>query len=197
MENYTSATDANGNPDPGPDWRFYLTPVLKAEVIWKIDADKNDGYPYLAWQTLSPKTPPDRPPVLDEPKPVDDPSFKGAPTTPPPLPITEGQFLKVEIIAPPSGAEPGLIGVSVPQDLWKPGAVFSFELPEQVKGAASGGDVAITMLDGSPSLPLWLHYNPETMTFTATDIPEDASGVKILVTINGKSWVVDVSMKPS
>ncbi len=195
LANFTTSTTANGNPDPAPAWDF--TP---GTGIWKIEADKNHGYPYLAWQTLSPdapRNPFERPPVLDEPRQVDGPLFQGAPTTPPPLPITEGQFLKVEIITFPSGSERGLIGVTVPEELWKPGAVFSFELPEEVnKGAASGGDAVITLLDGSP-LPRWLYYNPETMTFTATDIPENAPGIKLLVTINGKSWVIDLSMKPS
>ena len=194
VENYTTSTAANGNPESAPEWNFDPAP----DGIWKIDS-ANDGYPYLAWQSPdapAPETGFERPPVLDEPKLVDGPLFQGAPTIPPSPSIVEGQMLEVDLLTPQSGSEPGLIGVSVPQSLWMPGAVFSFELPEQVKGAASGGDVAITLLDGTP-LPSWLHYNPETMTFTATDVPQGAAGVKLLVKVNGKSWEIDVSVKPS
>ncbi len=191
VENYTTATAANGTVDPNhPEWDF--TPDTG---VWKIDS-ANDGYPYFAWQTLNPdetKTPYERP-LLYEPLPGSNPSYQGAPTTPSPVPIMEGQLLEVTIVTPQSGSEPGLIGVTVPQDLWKPGAVFSFELPDEVKNAASGGDVARTLLDGTP-LPSWLRYNAETMTFTATDVPQDATGVKLLVTVNGKSWEIDVSVQ--
>ncbi|MCX7242012.1 MAG: MBG domain-containing protein [Burkholderiales bacterium] len=42
--NFTSATTANGRVNPG--WDF--------STIWKIDPSKNNGYPYLAWQSFTP-----------------------------------------------------------------------------------------------------------------------------------------------
>ena len=169
VENYTTATAANGNPAPGPKWDF--TP---GNSIWKIDS-ANDGYPYFGLHAS--ETVADRPVI---PMPV----------------IIKGQMMEVDLLTPPSGSEPGLVGVSVPQSLWMQGAVFSFKLPDQVLGAASGVGAVVTMPDGTP-LPSWLRYNAETMTFTATDIPQEVTEFKVLVTINGKSWVVDVSMKPS
>jgi len=214
VANYTTATAANGNPAQAPEWDFTV-----GNSIWKIDS-ANDGYPYFGLQSApepeapddAPVTPDDapvtpdapatveafyeRPPVLDEPVPVNGPSYQGAPTTPPPPSILDGQLLEVEMLTPQTGSEAGMIAVTVPQNLWMPGAVFSFELPDQVKEAASGGSASITLLDGKP-LPSWLQYNPETKSFTATDIPQGATEVKLLITINGKSWEVDVSMEPS
>ena len=50
LANFTTSTAANGNPDPAPEWDFTSAPV------WKIDAGKNGGYPYLEWQKFSSST---------------------------------------------------------------------------------------------------------------------------------------------
>ena len=42
--NFTSATSANGNVNPAWD---LTTP------LWKMESGKNNGYPYLAWQTFN------------------------------------------------------------------------------------------------------------------------------------------------
>ena len=191
LANFTTSTAANGNVNPG--WDF--TPDTG---IWKIDAAKNGGYPYLAWQMLSPdisEIPYERP-VLSEPLPVTNPSYQGASIAPTGPLIPEGQILEVKIVNPPSGSAPGLILVMVPQSLALQGFVFSFVLPEEVKNAVSESGVAekVTLLDGSP-LPSWLHYNSETMTFTAMDMPQGVTELKILVTVGGKSWIVDITMQ--
>ena len=189
LANFTEATAANGNVNPG--WDF-TTPV------WKIDPANNGGYPYLSWQTFSsglPSKPYERP-VLSEPLPVTGHSYQGAPIAPPPPLVPEGQLLEAKIVSPPSRSAPGLILVIVPQFLIVPGSVFSFVLPEEVKSAVSESGVAekVTLLDGSP-LPAWLHYSPETMTFTATDMPRGVTELKVLVMVGGKRWIVDITMQ--
>ena len=200
--NFNTPTAANGNVDPGWDY----TP---GTGDWKIDPAKNGGYPYLAWQTFNSDVPdvppsdvPDVPskflerPVLSEPLPVTDPSYQGAPIAPTGPLVPEGQLLEAKIVNPPSGSAPGLILVMVPQSLGVEGSVFSFVLPEEVKNAVTESGVAekVTLLDGS-LLPSWLHYDFDTMTFTATDMPQGLTEFKVLVKVGGKSWVVDITMQ--
>ena len=194
LANFTTSTAANGGVNPG--WDF--TPDTG---IWKIDPLKNGGYPYLAWQTFNSDVP-DVPskflerPVLSEPLPVTDPSYLGASIAPTGPLIPEGQLLEAKIVNPPSGSAPGRILVMVPQSLTLQGSVFSFVLPDEVKNAVTESGVAekVTLLDGSP-LPSWLDYNPETMTFTATDMTQGVTELKVLVKVGGKSWIVDITMQ--
>jgi filamentous hemagglutinin family protein len=184
LSNFMEATAANGNVNPG--WDF--TP---GTGDWKIDAATNGGYPYLAWQTS--EKPYERPPLLSEPLPGT-PSYPVVPIAPPAPLIPEGQLLEAKIVNPPSGSAPGLILVIVPQSLGSEGSVFSFVLPDEVKSSAGGIVESVTLLDGGP-LPSWLYYNPETMTFTATDMPQGVTELKVLVTLGGKSWIVDITMQ--
>ena len=187
LANFTTSTTANDNPATAPAWDF--TP---GTGVWKIDKT-NDGYPYLAWQSHD--APPQAEKLRVRPV-VNGTEYQGAPKAPPP-PIAEGQLLEATIDTPQSGSESGLISFTAPQNLWMPGSSFSFELSGQVKSALSGADVVtITLLNGN-QFPFWLHYNAETMTFTAMDLPQWVREFKVLVMVDGKSWVVDVSMKPS
>ena len=183
LSNFMEATAANGNVNPG--WDF--TP---GTGVWKIDAATNGGYPYLAWQNSEKFY---ERPVLSEPLPgvPSYPAFPIAPTGPL---IPEGQFLEAKIVNQPSPSAPGLILVTVPQSLGAEGSVFSFVLPDELKNSVGGVVESVTLPDGAP-LPSWLHYNPETMTFTATDMPQGMTEFKVLVTLGGQSWIVDIAMQ--
>ncbi len=182
LSNFMEATAANGNVNPG--WNF--TP---GTGVWKIDAATNGGYPYLAWQNSEKFY---ERSVLSEPLPgvPSYPAFPIAPTGPL---IPEGQLLEAKIVSQPSPSAPGLILVTVPQSLGAEGSVFSFVLPDELKNSVGGVVESVTLPDGAP-LPSWLHYNPETMTFTATDMPQGMTEFKVLVTLGGKSWIVDIAM---
>ena len=182
LSNFMEATAANGNVNPG--WDF--TP---GTGVWKIDAATNGGYPYLAWQNSEKFY---ERPVLSEPLPgvPSYPAFPIAPTGPL---IPEGQFLEAKIVNLPLPSAPGLILVTVPQSLGAEGSVFSFVLPDELKNSVGGVVESVTLPDGAP-LPSWLHYKPETMTFTATDMPQGMTEFKVLVTLGGKSWIVDIAM---
>ena len=184
LSNFMEATAANGNVNPG--WDF--TP---GTGDWKIDAATNGGYPYLAWQTSEKFY---ERPVLSEPLPVTDLSYQGALIAPTGPLFPEGQLLEAKIVNPPSGSAPGLILVTVPQSLGSEGSVFSFVLPDEVKDSVGSVVESVTLLDGAP-IPSWLHYNPETMTFTATDMLRGVTELKVLVTLGGKSWIVNITMQ--
>jgi hypothetical protein len=49
------------------------------------------------------------------------------------------------------------------------------------------------MLDGS-LWPAWLQFDPATQMFTATNMPEGALPVKILVSIGDESWIVEITI---
>ncbi len=132
--------------------------------------------------------------LFDEPK-QDDPRlalYQLEPTSmSPPEVISDG--ITVEILSLPSSGVPGIIEVSVPGTLTVPGSSFRFELPEQVKSAAavSGVEEKITLMDGS-SLPEWLHFDPATQMFTATNVQEGALPLQILISIGDESWNVEI-----
>ncbi len=67
-------------------------------------------------------------------------------------------------------------------------------LPDEVKDSVGSVVESVTLLDGAP-IPSWLHYNPETMTFTATDMLRGVTELKVLVTLGGKSWIVNITMQ--
>jgi hypothetical protein len=115
-------------------------------------------------------------------------------STSPPEVILDG--IRVQIVSEPSGGLSGVIAVSVPRTMTIPGSGFSFELPEQVKRAAAvrGVTEKITMFDGS-FLPYWLQFDRTAQIFTATNVPEGALPVRILITIGDESWIVEITIQ--
>ncbi|NTW99391.1 MAG: hypothetical protein HGB35_05595, partial [Geobacteraceae bacterium] len=52
----------------------------------------------------------------------------------------------------------------------------------------------VTMSDGQP-LPWWLEYEPDTKRFVATNVPSGAVPAKVLLTIDGQRYLIDVSCR--
>ena len=135
--------------------------------------------------------------LLSEPVPPTRSSYQGNPTASEPSLISPDQRLRVAVVNLPVGTASGLVVVTVPQGLVDQGSVIKFDLPEQAKNAASSGGVTtITMLDGSP-LPSWLNYNAEAKMFTATNIPQGMTELKVFIVVGGQGWEVDVSVQPA
>ncbi|HWQ26892.1 MAG TPA: YDG domain-containing protein, partial [Chlorobaculum sp.] len=114
--------------------------------------------------------------------------------------------LVVKLISEPVADTCGFIGVSVPEDLARPGVAFSFLLPEEVRRAAAdiasvpnlpqGAAERVNLEDGSP-LPAWLKYDRQAKAFTASDVPQGGLPLKVVVTIGDQSWSVVIAKHSS
>ncbi|MBI1195578.1 MAG: hypothetical protein GC138_07020 [Gammaproteobacteria bacterium] len=98
---------------------------------------------------------------------------------------------EVILVETPSEIGNGLVKVSVPQKILSKG--FSFALPaELVKGIRSDAGITATLVDGTP-LPGWLHFAPDTRTFTASAVPSGALPIQVVVNIDGRSSIVVIA----
>jgi hypothetical protein len=115
---------------------------------------------------------------------------------PPPLFDTGGTSdgVTVGLVSSPTDGAPGVIVVTIPDNLGQPGSGFRFILPESVANAAAANPdaVAVTLQDGS-SLPAWLQYNPDSNSFVANNVPEGSLPINVMVTIGGQSWIVQIT----
>ncbi|MEI8031370.1 MAG: hypothetical protein WCH35_16470, partial [Comamonadaceae bacterium] len=69
---------------------------------------------------------------------------------------------------------------------------LSFTLPsEMFDGVVNNPVIDVALMDGSP-LPSWLRFVPETHTFVATEVPEGALPLKVVVTVAGRSRVITI-----
>ena len=104
--------------------------------------------------------------------------------------------ITVTAVTPPSTDVPGLVTVTVPPNVTASGAAFSFILPESVVTAlaASGLEEKVTMLNGL-ALPTWLVYDSASKMFTANGAPSGTGTVKVLVTVEGASWEVEITLQ--
>jgi autotransporter-associated beta strand protein len=75
----------------------------------------------------------------------------------------------VSLVREPAADMSGAITVSVPKEVAGRADGFSFPLPERV-AVKAGASFSIRTAEGAPP-PGWLHYNPETKTFTASAVP--------------------------
>ncbi|NTW52844.1 MAG: hypothetical protein HGB22_09695, partial [Chlorobiaceae bacterium] len=104
--------------------------------------------------------------------------------------------LTVTLVIESTGNGSGLIQVSVPPDMLRPGVATSFTLPEEVKSVLIiYGGVENATLEGGGLLPSWLSYDSGSKSFTIIDAPDGGLPVKALVTLGNMSWVVDISVQ--
>ena len=104
-----------------------------------------------------------------------------------------GDGISVVMTLEPTALQPGAVSVSVPKDMASSGAGFSFPLPGPLAEAArSGGSVAVTTLAGAP-LPGWLVFNPQSLVFTASAVPDGAFPMQVLVVIGDWRVVIVIS----
>jgi hypothetical protein len=103
--------------------------------------------------------------------------------------------VKVSMTAPPTLQSSGIVTVTVPGSLVRPGASFAFPLPEQIKSATTSVSSAekVSLPDGA-GLPGWLKYDRESKVFTASNVPSDGLPIKVLITAGGQSWIVDITL---
>ena len=90
------------------------------------------------------------------------------------------------------GANPGMVTVVIPQAIVSAGEAFSFKMPSTM----TKGPVAsqVSLLNGDP-LPAWLHYEVDTWTFTATNMPGDALPIQVRVVIDEEPWTVRLTQQ--
>ncbi|MEI6306627.1 MAG: hypothetical protein WCP33_07380, partial [Deltaproteobacteria bacterium] len=74
--------------------------------------------------------------------------------------------------------------------------VFSFVLPEQVVTAltSSGVGETVTLMNGD-ALPSWLEYDAASKSFNASGAPKGTPTIKVLVTVGGESWDVEITLQ--
>ena len=107
---------------------------------------------------------------------------------------TEGNSagVSVDVQARPGVQAADVVAVSLPKNTATAGMGFSFVLPASVTETASSQNaVTVTLSNGSP-LPDWLQFNAQTMTFTATAVPDGSFPMRVLVTIGNREVVVTI-----
>jgi len=94
----------------------------------------------------------------------------------------------------PSLGDNGIISVTIPKGSSTSGAGFSFTLPEQLAESVSknGGDVQVGLPSGE-TLPSWLTFNEESLTFTSGAVPDGAFPLQILVVFGNEQFAVIIS----
>ena len=110
-------------------------------------------------------------------------------------PAKNGPAVSVSVDKPATANQTGQITVAVSSEAAAPGRSFSFEMDPKVVGnqtAATG--INVSQLDGKP-LPEWLHYEPETKTFTAKEVPAGAFPLQLKVAVGGQETVMVIQEK--
>jgi hypothetical protein len=106
---------------------------------------------------------------------------------------TGGSGISVSLIRPTTVEQSGIVSVLIPKDMAAAGSGFSFPLPAQVANTAGKNAViSVSTVSGQP-LPGWLKFNPETMTFVASAVPDGAFPMQVVVTIGGRSTTIVIS----
>jgi hypothetical protein len=98
----------------------------------------------------------------------------------------------VALVRPQTEQLPGLITVSVPQDMIASGRGFSFPLPSPLQESAATNKVQVTLTNGR-RLPAWLRYMQSTRTFVATGAPAGALPTTVLMRIGKQRWTVQIA----
>jgi hypothetical protein len=107
-----------------------------------------------------------------------------------------GSQLTVQMLNDPTVNTSGLIQVTVPRDMLRPGSILSFNLPDGVKSELSvSGSVEYVTLESGAPLPSWLNYDSERKAFSAINAQEESFPVRAKVSLGDKSWVIVISIQ--
>jgi hypothetical protein len=88
---------------------------------------------------------------------------------------------------------PTLVGVSLPKGSSTMGTGFSFQLPESLRGAAADGAVVQVNRDNGNPMPIWLKFDPSTLSFQANAVPDSGLPLQLVLTIAGQRLLVVIS----
>jgi filamentous hemagglutinin family protein len=95
----------------------------------------------------------------------------------------------VSLVQEPTEQTGGMVNVMVPKDTIASTGGFSFPLPEKVV-APDATNVNVTKVGGD-ALPSWLHFDPQTKTFTATSVPAGGLPIQVVITTgSGQTTIV-------
>jgi hypothetical protein len=101
-------------------------------------------------------------------------------------------LVTVTLVRPLTTELPGVIAVSVPQDIVASGKGFSFPLPVALVEAAATDKVQVTLTNGK-RLPSWLRYVRGTHSFVASAAPAGALPITVVISIGTRRWTVQIA----
>ncbi len=108
-----------------------------------------------------------------------------------PATVTGASGIVVKTVETANATRNGLISVGVPKSVGS----FVFKVPaEAFADQAQGGlSVSSVALENGASLPSWLQFNVNDLSFTATSVPANGLPLRVVVTTEGKRVVVVIS----
>jgi hypothetical protein len=107
-------------------------------------------------------------------------------------PVGNSAGVSVEVQARPEAQTADMVAVSLPKNTTMSGMGFAFVLPASLtEGVPSQNAVTAKLSNGNP-LPDWLQFNAQTMTFTASAVPDGAFPMRVLVTIGEREVIVTI-----
>jgi len=98
----------------------------------------------------------------------------------------------VSLVESPTEQAPGVVAVSVPQDIASSGKAFDFPLPTALAHVAAAGHVRVTSAGGK-KLPSWLKYVPSSKSFVASTMPPGALPFDVSISAGGQSWTMQIT----
>jgi filamentous hemagglutinin family protein len=103
-------------------------------------------------------------------------------------------LVTVSLVRPATAQQPGMVSVSVPEEIVSSGKGFNFSLPAAVLEGAAAGDVQVTLMNGG-SLPSWLQCVPGTKTCAVASVPAGTLPIQVLVRVGAKRWTVLIAKR--
>jgi len=103
----------------------------------------------------------------------------------------DGQ-VTVALVQAWTSQSPGVVSVSVPQDMITSGRGFSFALPASLVEAAGGEKLRVTQRNGG-RLPSWLLHERGSNRISAKTVEAGALPIELLVRSNTQRWVLSIS----
>ena len=85
-----------------------------------------------------------------------------------------------------------VVTVLVPRSMTTSGTGFRFELPAQIRASLGNGEVAASLADGG-ALPGWISFDPATVSFTATAVPDRGLPLRVRISTAVREILVIVS----
>lgn len=104
--------------------------------------------------------------------------------------------INVAMVRPATLQLPGIVSVSVPEQMVSSGKGFNFPLPAEVVEAAADYKLHITQKSGK-RLPSWLRYSSANKAFSAQVVPSGALPIELLVSSGAQHWTLTITERSS